>query len=439
MSVMRRHATSIFAGFATALICLPEYLGLGAMIGTATGGGANAAGLAALLVVMSVALTCMPIRKQKAVLSGPRAASVSVMIFMLSWITPSAPSLQLIFFAAPIMIVLAALVGLISSHPKIISSIQRMPDVVSHTFLFATGVGIISEALRKQYAPCIEVAPVAAPALLILLALLTVCAIELKQRIASSWVSILPLAVIGIAWGLQVLLIGSGSQGACRPLGANGIQWSAWLEHLAKWNHAFVGNAWTYAYLIKLLVAGLILGLVLALENHFFIKSMKSAYLVNVSGVTYLKEESLLRRNTGQNIFSSMLTGMPASMSTSRTRLLNQLNGEGRLAVWSHGIFLVLMLGIGQRVIAQFPPMAVCAALLLAGVLMIDHVMANTFWQFNLIRKLRVNSDLWIFVTCVLCGALLSNGNWAAMLIALLVKLISYKLIAKPSQIAIKN
>jgi hypothetical protein len=249
----------------------------------------------------------------------------------------------------------------------------------------------------------------------------------------------LPLAVIGIAWGLQVLLIGSGSQGACRPLGANGIQWSAWLEHLAKWNHAFVGNAWTYAYLIKLLVAGLILGLVLALENHFFIKSMKSAYLVNVSGVTYLKEESLLRRNTGQNIFSSMLTGMPASMSTSRTRLLNQLNGEGRLAVWSHGIFLVLMLGIGQRVIAQFPPMAVCAALLLAGVLMIDHVMANTFWQFNLIRKLRVNSDLWIFVTCVLCGALLSNGNWAAMLIALLVKLISYKLIAKPSQIAIKN
>jgi uncharacterized membrane protein SirB2 len=439
MSVMRGHATSIFAGFATALICLPEYLGLGAMIGSAAGGGANAAGLAALLVVISVVLTSMPVRPQKAVLSGPRAASVSVMVFMLSWLAPSAPSLGMVFLAAPIMIFIAALLGFVSSHQPIIGWIQKIPPVVSHTFLFATGVGIISEALRKQYAPCIEVAPVAAPALLILLALLTVGAIVLKQHYETIvWVSLLPLGVIGIAWGLDMLLIGSGSQGACRPLGASGIEWSAWLDHLSGWRRAFASAAWSQIFMLKLLAAGLVLGVVMALENHMCINSLKPPAKeplaeeppakVQAIEVSYLPDESLLRRNTSQNILSGALAGMPASMSTARTALLHQFEGKGRLAVWSHGLFLVLMLSLGQAWIAKFPAMAVCAALLLAGLLMIDRPkLAEDFWNQALKSEGHLHLDLWIFAICVLLGALLVNGNWVAMLIAILMKLLINK------------
>jgi MFS superfamily sulfate permease-like transporter len=415
---MRGHATSIFAGFATALICLPEYLGLGAMIGSATGGGANATGVAALLVVISVVLTCMPIRKQAAVISGPRAASVSAMIAMLGWIAPSAPSLSMIFLAAPAIVMLASLIGLIGSHAKFIKFIQRTPDVASHTFLFVTGVGIISQALRQQYAPCIEASPIAAPALLIFLALLTVGAIELKRTNKYRWASVLPLAVIAAAWGLHVLLIGSGSQGACRPLGASGIHWASWLDYLYNWNKGFAGSAWSMAYILKVLAAGFVLGGVMALENHMFLKSIQTS----ASAAANLNANSLLVRNAGQNIASGILTGMPASMSTARTRLVQQFNGTGRLAVWSHGLALILILGLGQSWIAQFPAMAVCAALLLAGLLMIDKAMAEDFWPRGMSDNGGLNHGLWIFAVCIVVGSLLQNGNWIAMLLALVLK-----------------
>ncbi len=415
-SVGRRFVSDTLAGVLTATIFYAEYIGLGAALGAVLPG-RTAAALGVLMVVGAVVVSsCMAVALRQPFISGPRAASIAVLIVGMKFAVEHAVTTDGRFVVAMAALATMLAVGAVTLLLGLMPSVQRF-IVDSHIalrkgFIFASAVGIVVGLSASQLDACLRISPLLTTAITatgvgVALTWTHFCR---REKANGTWLAKLaPLSMVlgvGVAtFGYYTFIAPSTRDGLCGTLGSVGLQLSQ-LKELIVGPTTFlsaVDNLPWWVWLV-LIVIGALQGCVLLLESLTTLRDSKDQ-TNRASWSSQLKVRAIV------NLVCAQLGLANSSLSASRTTALLEAHGQTRIAVLFHGIALVVILIFCSAWIAKVPSLAVAVALILVANQMIDDETRNTVWRsgYEPTASSASVSVTWIF-WCVLGLSVLTGS-----------------------------
>lgn len=413
---IRTFFTDALAGGLTAAIFYAEYIGLGALLGSALPGRTSAAlgGLMAVGAVVVSSLLALVVRQP--FIAGPRAASLAVLIVGMKFATEQAQAVEGRFVVAMAALATMLVVGAATLLLGLIPTVQRFIGdshvALRKGFIFATAVGIVVGLSAYQLDGCLLISP-----------LLTVAIAGLSVGAALAWahvcrssqsrqawlVKLAPLSMIlgvGLATlGYYVFIAQSARDGLCGTLGTVGLQFSQFRE-LIVGPSTFVSALgylpwWLWPVVLLL---GASQGGVLLLESLTALRDNEEP-TGRASWASQLKLRALV------NMLCAPLGLASSSLSSSRTTALLEAHGQTRLAVFFHGMGLLVILFFCSAWIAKLPNLAVAVALILVAAQMIDGEIRNVVWRsgYELTASTANVGITWLF-WCVIGFSMLAGS-----------------------------
>lgn len=417
MMPWRHLAQDLWAGMLTACVFYAEYVSLGAALGDTLPGRSGAA-LGALMVLGAVVVGCvLAIGLPRPLLSGPRGASLAVLIAGMKFAAAQASVAEARSEAA-----MAALLAILmaAAAMQLLGLLKPVQHWIAHSnvavrkgFMFASGVGIVVGLGTAQLKGCLHVNPAltAAVALASVVAALTWNALCKYPALKGTVLSRLaPLAIpVGVAMatgGYYLFIAGEVSGGYCGTLGSNGLRLSL-LQEVVIGPHTLL-TAWRdlplWVWPILMLI-GVLLGCVMLLESMTTLRDSKDRthrdhWAAHIGG------------NAFGNAVGALFGFSCASLSTSRTNALIESHATSRLAVVVHGA-CVLAIGLFLApVIARLPQLAIAVALMVVAIQIIDDETRQDVWARGYAPGTTVPAlhTSWIFLGMVVGSALAGVG-----------------------------
>ena len=413
---LRAFFADAFAGGLTAAVFYAEYIGIGALLGAALPGRASFA-LGGLMVIGAVVISSvLALTVRQPLISGPRAASLAVLIVGMKFAAEHSQAVEGRFAVAMAALATMLAVGAATLLLGLVPSIQRFV-INSHIalrkgFIFATAVGIVVALGAAQLDGCLRVSPflttvIAISSVAAALAWAHACRSPHATRLWQKKLAPLSM-VVGVSTatlGYYTFIAQSARGGLCGTLGASGLQF-AQLNELLVGPSTFVAAA---AYLpwwvwLVLIVTGLLQGSVLLLESLTAMRDSGDT----ADGSTWAAQ---LKLRALVNLACAPLGFANSSVSGSRTKVLLEANGQTRLAVLFHGLSLLAILFFCSAWIAKVPNLAVAVALMLVATQMIDDETRNAVWRSGYEPTASTTSVgvTWIF-WCVLAASVIAGS-----------------------------
>lgn len=387
------------SGMASALPCYIEYLGLGAVLGTALlGYGASSQGMGALLVIASAAITCLWLAWRRIpMIAGPRAASLSVLVLSL-WLLQQFFGLSA---AQQTQAMLALMLGhagtqWVCSHAWCMRLFRWLPAWLMPAFTYASGIAMVASSTKKYAWGCLQAQP--AWTWLVLLAgiasgvLWGLACTRVEQRFKQRQ-RVRSAKVAGSLKGLN-LLVGPGVAWLCfeaSPLVQAAAGQCARLGHV-ELNAALlltraldvVGSAPVAWALLAALCMGTVTGAITCIESVVAIRviekeapdSPQAGPKINLTDRT----PATMRSMAGSQVVCAVAAHACASIAQARTLLMHQLYPRSSLAVAFHALGLLLIAGLASRWIAYLPQLALTVVIALVAINMITKETVR-FWQ----------------------------------------------------------
>ncbi len=157
-------AADVAAGLLTALVFYAEYASLGSYLGEQLPGATSAAqgALAVLGAVIVAAL--LSIAQKRSILSGPRAASLAVLVggiaIALRANTNPILAQDVAAVALSSMLVIAGLMQCLGRTRWVRTGIGALPTPVRKGFMFATAIAIVTGLSSRQLNACLQFDPI---------------------------------------------------------------------------------------------------------------------------------------------------------------------------------------------------------------------------------------------------------------------------------------
>lgn len=417
---LRSLAQDLWAGALTACVFYAEYLSLGAALGDTLPGRSGAA-LGALMVLGAVVVgSIIGVFLPRPLLSGPRAASLAVLIAGMKFAAAQANLVEVRAEVAlaglATMLMAAAAMQLLGLLKPVQAWIAESNVAVRKGFMFASGVGIVVGLGTTQLQSCLSIDPInsAGVALVSVIAALGWNAgcrhPGWRGTALASVARLAPLAIpVGVAIataGYYVFIAAHVSGGYCGTLGSNGLR-LALLGELVIGPHTLLTAWWHLPFWVwpVLLLIGALLGCVMLLESLTTLRDSKDRsaqrhWPAHIGG------------NAFANAVGALLGFSCASLSTSRTNALIESQAISRVAVLMHGV-CVLLIGLClTTLIARLPQLAIAVALMVVAIQMIDDEMRDQVWRNGYLAGTPVQAvqTTWIFLGVVLGSALIGAG-----------------------------
>ena len=372
------------AGFASALVCYPEYLGLGAVLGPVLlGYGDQSKSVGALLVILSAALAGLVLALTRIkLIAGPRAASLSILVLALatlqSWFSPTA--VQQIPLLACLMLGCGAML-LVTSHRCVQQVFDRLPRWLVPSFTYASAVGITAGAASKYLYSCLQISVWQSWAIFLSATLVGVLWPVLCRALATGLCARRPgaanllnslqglalmLAALWawLAYELSALALARG--GRCARLGQVDIDIHVLLERSESLLHG-----WTVAQIPALLCAtvlGMAVGIVVAIEAR-----TAADMLADTEPTSTPPASHLLKLNSLICLPLLALTSVMPSPSQSRTQMLWNLARPSSWAVACHALSLLFIAALASSYIAWLPQLALAMLMTLVATQMVSN------------------------------------------------------------------
>lgn len=382
-------ARGLWSGVLSAWICYAEYLGMGAVLGSALlGYGAQNKAAGTLLVVMSACIACCILAfSKKPYLSGPRGASLALAVVVLVWLRglfPGPASDQVIQMAA-MGLGCGAMVAL-SSCRVFQKGFDSLPPWLMPAFIYASAVGIFGGAVKQYLHSCLLIHELHAWGIFLGATLIGVlwplgcrslafrCSSSRLAKLTAGLQSLaLPLAA-GVAWGLYLISDLNLVQGPyCAKLGGVDID----LALLNSRVSALIAvEAWpSFVSLACAALGGVLVGGVVAMETQTTVQSLNSDY---AQFGTFSKAEMLKSAAVAGTLMAAAATPTSA-LSLSRTQTLWALAKPSPFAVWIHVIALAVTALYAGDLIAGMPQIALAVLMALIAIQMIGGSLVSTW------------------------------------------------------------
>lgn len=384
--VARTLATDALAGVLTAAVFYAEYTGLGAVLGAALPGRTSAA-LGGLMVIGAVVVSSLlALAVRQPFIAGPRAASLAVLIFGMTFAVEHASAQEGRFVAAmaamATMLVVAAATLLLGLVPAMQRFIDGSHVALRKGFVFATAVGIVVGLSAAQLDGCLRVSPLLTTAIAVISvgAALGWAHICHRAKLNRLWQA--KLAPLSMLLGVSVATLGyyvfineSVRDGLCGTLGSVGLQFGQ-LKELIVGPSTFklAANYLPWWVWLMLIAIGVLQGGVLLLESLTTLSDRKGP-----TGTAFWASQLKIRALV--NLLCAPLGFASSSLSTSRTSALLEAHGKTRWAVLFHGVALLAILFFCSAWIAKLPNLAVAVALALVATQMIDDETRHAVWR----------------------------------------------------------
>lgn len=405
-----------FAGGLTATVLYAEYIGIGALLGAALPGRASFA-LGGLMVIGAVVVSSVfALAVRQPLVSGPRAASLAVLIVGMKFAAEQSQAVEGRFVIAMAALATMLVVGAATLLLGLVPSVQRFV-MNSHVslrkgFIFATAVGIVVALGAAQLDGCMRVSPLLTTAIASIsvgaaLAWAHVCRLPNAAR---PWQKKLaPLSmVVGVCiatMGYYTFIAQSVRSGLCGTLGTAGLQFTQLKELLVGPSTFILATTYMpwWVWLV-LIVIGVLQGGVLLLESLTAMRDSND----DTDSSTWAAHVKL---RAVVNLVCAPLGFANSSVSGARTKVLQESNVKTRLGVIFHGLSLLAILFFCSTWIAKLPNLAAAVALTLVATQMIDDETRNAVWREGYEPTASTTSVgvTWIF-WCVL-GASVMAGS----------------------------
>lgn len=380
---LKQQWNDAFAGGVSAAIFYAEYLGLGATMAIALGGQAGAA-FGTNIVIGAVLLSCIAsLFLSKPILTGPRAASLAVLIFGMKFAADRSMQQEhrstVALTALSVIVITAAFTQLLGVSTKVQQAVSNCPLALKKGFMYATAVAIAAGASVGMEG-CLRVAPLAsivavAFSLSVALGWLYVC--RLPKLPAwfdklSSFSMMLGVAVASIAY--YTAIADRVNRGQCGTLGITGLD----TANFAKLPISAQGLGVAYEALpvwiwLSFVVIGLLVGTVTLIESL-------STLAENRYGIERTEWPRYIKVNAAINFLAAPLGLSCSSFSAARTSALVDAQAvSNKAGVW-HGITLLFFLLSLNSLIGKIPQLAISVALILVAIQMIDEDMTQKAW-----------------------------------------------------------
>lgn len=417
VSLTRRYAQDMWAGVLTACVFYAEYVSLGAALGDTLPGRSGAA-LGALMVLGAVVVGCfLGAGLPRPLLTGPRGASLAVLIAGMKFAAAQASSPEIrgeaALAALLVILMSAAAVQLLGLARPVQRWIADSNVAVRKGFMFASGIGIVVGLGSAQLKGCLQIDAVRTTAVTVasVVAALTWGALCKYPALRHTVLSRLgPLAIpVGVAFataGYYLFIADGVSGGYCATLGANGLRLS--LMHEVVISPHTLLTAWQdlpgWIWLV-LSAIGMLLGCVMLLESMTTLRDSKD-------GTDPAHWPIHIGASAFGNAIAALLGFSCASLSTSRTNALVESHATSRVAVVAHGVG-VLCIGLFLTgVIARLPQLAIAVALMVVAIQIIDEETRRNVWAGGYVQDASPPAlhTSWIFLGMVAGSALAGVG-----------------------------
>lgn len=427
-----RGCSALWAGVLSAWICYAEYLGMGAVLGTALlGYGDHNKATGTLLVVLSACVSCLLLAVQRRpYLAGPRGASLALLVTALVWLQTHHPASATAQVARLSMLLLGCTLMLaLSSHRVFQRWFQQLPPWLVPAFIYASAISIVASAVRQYLASCLAVQEMQTWGIYLSATALGVLWPGACQHLAlrlsgTRWAaaaaglqSLALVAAAALAWWAyahsDLALVRSQH---CARLGGVDLDLGVLLQ---RWQWLLDAAQWpSVASLCWALVWGLCIGAIAAIETQTTLHSLHSE--PNTPAAPALPP--LLRRWAGLGLGLAASTLPPSSLSQSRTQLLWSLAPPNP---WAAGVHALALLGIALYAsvwLAWMPQLTLAVLMTLIATQMVGSAAAR-IWQRAYdpavlpALGLRQGLGLWLVVALT---ALTGQVLWAFAVPALL-------------------
>ena len=414
---LRQSALDLWAGALTACVFYAEYVSLGAALGDTLPGRSGSA-LGALMVLGAVVVgSVLAIGRPRALLIGPRSASLAVLIagmkFALAQSGAAEVGREVALTALLTMLMTAAAVQLLGLLSTVQHWISHSNVALRKGFMFATGVGIVVGLGTTQLKGCLHIDPARTAAIMLgsVIAGLTWNALckypGLRHTVLARLAPLaIPIAVGLATAGYYLFIANHVSAGYCGTIGSSGLHFSLLQDivispytlHMA-WHHL---PLWVWPALISI---GMLLGGVMLLESMTTLRDSKDGtdpayWPAHVGSLAFI------------NAISALLGLSCSSLSTSRTNALVESHGRTRGAVLAHGIAVLCICLFLTGLISLLPQLAIAAALMIVAIQTIDEETRRDVWANGYSPGAPVPSlhTSWIFLGMVGGGTLAGVG-----------------------------
>jgi hypothetical protein len=379
----RLNLGDVFAGCITAAVFYAEYLSLGATLSAALPGQSGAA-LGTNMVMGSVLIGCVSsIFLSKPLLSGPRAASIAVLIFGMKYaadhVTNEEARLSAVLIALFVIVLTTSVTQLLGLSQKVQGMIANSPLALRKGFMYATATAIaVGASLNLNQ--CLRISPVA-----------TFFIVSISLGAAMAWTQICKKAGTGSALGkasslsmvigvaiasllYYFLIFDLASSGQCGTLGSFGLALSSFDTLRISKSSMLSGFTSLPIWIWPILFAiGVLTGVVTLLEN---LSTLGEARY----GIVKSEWSRYIGLNAAVNCVAAPLGLSCSSFSASRTAAIIDAQGRTNAATVWHGIALAVILVGLTSYVGKIPQLAITVAILLVAVQMIDDEMANKVW-----------------------------------------------------------
>lgn len=395
MPTMRQWMGALWAGGISAAICYVEYVGLGAMLGTALlGYGDQSQAMGTLLVVLAASLSCVVMALRRLpVIAGPRGASLSILVLGLLTLQSSFPVAgtgQLLVIAA---MMLGCTLALCMGTMRWVQWLfDHLPPWLIPAFIYGSAVSIVASASQKYLSRCLYIHEgqswgVYLGGTLAGLLWLALCKTAAARTTQPKWAGLFrslsgtSLVVgAGAAWLLYEFSdLRYASAGMCARLGMLDLHWHAFTDRLA----LLAQQDWQALPLWGLLAAwvwGLCVGWVVLIESRTAIATLVSTLQTSTTSSSQALQQPLMRWNAGTQALLAPATTVASSVSQSRTLILWSLFRPSPAAVLCHAVCLLLIALLASYWLAWLPQISLAVLMTLVGCSMLVPALEQT-WQ----------------------------------------------------------
>lgn len=393
---MRQWIGPLWAGGISAAICYVEYVGLGAMLGTALlGYGDQSQAMGALLVILtaSISSVIMAVRRLP-VIAGPRGASLSIMVLGLLALQSSFPvngTGQLVVIAA---MMLGCTLGLSMGAMRWVQWLfDHLPQWLIPAFMYGSAISIVASASQKYLYHCLSVHEWQAwgvylagtlAGLLWLALCKTVAARTAHPKLAGVIRSLAGTSLVvgaGSAWLLyEWSQLRYATAGMCARLGMLDLNLHAFADRWAQlpqqdW------QALSLWGLLAALVWGIFVGLVVLIEGRTAVATLMGTLKeIAPQHSSQALQQPVMRCSTGTQALLTPATAIVTSISQGRTLILWSLYRPSAASVLCHALLLLTIAFFASAWLAWLPQISLAVLMTLVGCSMLVAALETT-WQ----------------------------------------------------------
>ena len=384
---MRRIFGSLWAGSISAAICYTEYMGLGAMLGTALlGYGAQSQTMGGLLVILAAAISSLVLCARKLpLIAGPRGASLSILVLGLVALQSYFPGSSSDQIALLVATMLGCVVMLFLGTFSWVSWIfKQVPTWLVPAFMYASALSIVANASKQYVFNCLQVNEIQSIGIffggvaagLMWLAAFRKLAERCKNNpkaagLARSFAGTTLIVGAGVAWGLYELSsLPNASAGMCARIGNLSLN----LDMVLSRTQSLMAYEWRSLSVMSVgfsLFWGMLVGAVVILETRSSIDVLAKQLKIDPTADSHPLHKPIMKWNARYQALLLPAATVASSISQSRSQILWNLYKPDPLAVFMHSAALLVIAFYASHLLANLPQIALAVLMTLVACTMI--------------------------------------------------------------------